>query len=373
MMNDDRQSPDLSFRLSRKGWIFNSPKIENLYRQWHLSEMLPYSRLAALSGISTWIIGLLLIEFVLDIESVPSAIPYTIAFILLLSSMLLISSLNKNLNNFIKYLAIGIINSEIFFTIWLLEIFLELPNTANQAVILLSFYAFGLSRLPPKIVLISVLPGICFAFYYHVSNYLDASTNIVVLSAKTFMLYAAIFIGVVFLLKFDQILRKEFSAQKFIEYQKTLLLEEKAQLSKFLAPEVSEMVRDKGIQETLSVKSIELSAVYCDLRGFTHYTDVSGSEKMADLLHDYYQIVIDTAKRYGGTIKDFAGDGILILLGAPIEKDNHKQSAIELARDGEMVISEESIKGLTEFEGYKVESLKLTGFTHKINAVINKI
>ena len=56
----------------------------------------------------------------------------------------------------------------------------------------------------------------------------------------------------------------------------------------------------------------------CDLRGFTAYTEKLGAAQMALVLREYYETIVTVAKRYGATVKDFAGDGALILVGAPL-------------------------------------------------------
>ena len=53
---------------------------------------------------------------------------------------------------------------------------------------------------------------------------------------------------------------------------------------------------------------------------------------MIDILREYYDAVGSAAAACGGTIKDQAGDGVLILVGAPIAFADHAQRALELAR-----------------------------------------
>jgi adenylate cyclase len=50
------------------------------------------------------------------------------------------------------------------------------------------------------------------------------------------------------------------------------------------------------------------------------------------ILREYYDAVGAATAECGGTIKDQAGDGVLILVGAPIPYADHAQRAIALAR-----------------------------------------
>jgi class 3 adenylate cyclase len=76
-----------------------------------------------------------------------------------------------------------------------------------------------------------------------------------------------------------------------------------------------------------------LTAVSIDLRGFTTYTVRNGAERMVEVLQDYYTAVIEAAEEYGATVKDFAGDGALVLVGAPFPRADHTRAGLRLARD----------------------------------------
>ncbi|MEO8859235.1 MAG: adenylate/guanylate cyclase domain-containing protein [Burkholderiaceae bacterium] len=103
-------------------------------------------------------------------------------------------------------------------------------------------------------------------------------------------------------------------------------------LSRFLSPQVAELVTQRGLKSATDEKTLELSVVCCDLRGFTAFTAATSSRRVIEILREYYDAVGAAAASCGGTIKDQAGDGILILVGAPIPFTDHAQRALELAR-----------------------------------------
>ena len=103
-------------------------------------------------------------------------------------------------------------------------------------------------------------------------------------------------------------------------------------LSRFLAPQVAELVTRRGLKSATEEKTVELSVVCCDLRGFTAFSAATSSKRVIEILREYYEAVGTAAASCGGTIKDQAGDGVLILVGAPISFPDHAQRALELAR-----------------------------------------
>jgi adenylate cyclase len=102
-------------------------------------------------------------------------------------------------------------------------------------------------------------------------------------------------------------------------------------LARFLSPEVVHLVRRRGLASMMQQSRIELSAIACDLRGFTAFTERAAPEEIMKLLDDYYKTVSQAVSEFGGSINDFAGDGILALVGAPIAYRDHAQRAVATA------------------------------------------
>ncbi|HTN27301.1 MAG TPA: adenylate/guanylate cyclase domain-containing protein [Burkholderiales bacterium] len=103
-------------------------------------------------------------------------------------------------------------------------------------------------------------------------------------------------------------------------------------MSRFLAPQVAELVRVRGLKSATDEKTLELSVVCCDLRGFTAFTASTSSKKVMAILREYYDAVGAAAAAFGGTIKDQAGDGVLVLVGAPVAFEDHAKRALEMAK-----------------------------------------
>jgi len=102
-------------------------------------------------------------------------------------------------------------------------------------------------------------------------------------------------------------------------------------MSQFLAPEVARLVRLKGVDEVLKRERRTVSAVFCDLRGFTAYSSARDTGQVVTLLERYYAAVGVVSAAQGGTVKDHAGDGVLLLLGAPVAQADHAARAVRFA------------------------------------------
>ncbi|MDO7869573.1 adenylate/guanylate cyclase domain-containing protein [Nocardioides jiangxiensis] len=113
----------------------------------------------------------------------------------------------------------------------------------------------------------------------------------------------------------------------------TMQAERSVFLSRFLSPQVSQLVASRGMVEAMKPHQAELTVVCADLRGFTSYSEGVPSQAVVDLLADYYEAAGGVVAKYGGTITNYAGDGILILVGAPIADPDHAATGLRLARE----------------------------------------
>ena len=103
-------------------------------------------------------------------------------------------------------------------------------------------------------------------------------------------------------------------------------------MAQFLSPQVADLVRRRGLEGATAPARMEISVLCVDLRGFTAVTAETDTHTVLAVLRRYYAEIGRIAARYGGTIKDQAGDGILILVGAPVADPRHRQHALDMAR-----------------------------------------
>ncbi|HUR41004.1 MAG TPA: adenylate/guanylate cyclase domain-containing protein [Verrucomicrobiae bacterium] len=103
-------------------------------------------------------------------------------------------------------------------------------------------------------------------------------------------------------------------------------------MGRFLSAQVRNQVRERGMSQALHQAQYEISVVSCDLRGFTAFSQAHASGEVVEVLKRYYDAVSTAVAGFEATIKDFAGDGILILVGAPLPMPDHAARSLELAR-----------------------------------------
>ena len=111
-------------------------------------------------------------------------------------------------------------------------------------------------------------------------------------------------------------------------------IERIGRLQQFLAPQVAQMIANSDASDSLLASHRrEVTAVFCDLRGFTAFTEASEPEEVMGVLREYQENLGELIFRYEGTLDQFLGDGIMIVFNDPIPCDDHTARAVRLALD----------------------------------------
>jgi adenylate cyclase len=106
-----------------------------------------------------------------------------------------------------------------------------------------------------------------------------------------------------------------------------------SRLKRFLAPQVAELVEDSGNQGLLNGQRREVVAIFGDLRGFTAFSANAEPEIIMRVLGDYYEALGAVITQHQATLTGFAGDGLMVLVNAPVECDQPALRGLRLAID----------------------------------------
>jgi adenylate cyclase len=71
-----------------------------------------------------------------------------------------------------------------------------------------------------------------------------------------------------------------------------------------------------------------VTALFCDLVGFTPLSEELDPEEVRDLQAEYFGRMSEEIERYGGTVEKYAGDAVLALFGAPVAHEDDAERAV---------------------------------------------
>jgi len=110
-------------------------------------------------------------------------------------------------------------------------------------------------------------------------------------------------------------------------------IERMSRLRRFLPPQVADLIVTSGTEKQLESHRREITALFCDLRGFTGFSESSDPEDVMALLREYHAVIGEIVNKYGGTLERYAGDGVMVVFNDPIPVDNPALQAVLMAID----------------------------------------
>ena len=120
-------------------------------------------------------------------------------------------------------------------------------------------------------------------------------------------------------------------------------------LKRFLAPQVAELVEHSD-QRLLNGQRREVVAIFGDLRGFTAFSARAEPDAVMAVLAEYYQAIGAVITRHEATLIHLAGDGVMVLVNAPVARDDAAHHGVRLAI--EMQVAVQSLANRWYARGY---------------------
>jgi class 3 adenylate cyclase len=85
--------------------------------------------------------------------------------------------------------------------------------------------------------------------------------------------------------------------------------------------------------EELESGEREVSVMFVDIRGYTQLSQGRSAEEIFSLVNRYTGKVSEVVRAHGGSVVEFAGDGLMAVFGAPQDLAHKEQAAAQAARE----------------------------------------
>ncbi|UYN97659.1 MAG: response regulator [Enhydrobacter sp.] len=109
-------------------------------------------------------------------------------------------------------------------------------------------------------------------------------------------------------------------------------IERLGRLRRFLPPQVADLMLAKG-EAVLDSHRREIVVAFCDLRGFTTFSETAEPEDVMSLLNTYHSTLGPIMQKHGATVDRFAGDGAILYFNDPLPVPDAPQRAIRMAAE----------------------------------------
>ena len=94
---------------------------------------------------------------------------------------------------------------------------------------------------------------------------------------------------------------------------------------------MAELVVSQGDEKILESHRREIVVVFCDLRGYTAFTETAEPEEVLDFLREYHGALGPLVAQFEGTLDQFSGDGIMVFFNDPVPIPDPAECAVKMA------------------------------------------
>ena len=106
---------------------------------------------------------------------------------------------------------------------------------------------------------------------------------------------------------------------------------QRSELARFLSPQVAALVSSADGEAMLAGHRREITAMFCDLRNFTSFSEAAEPEEVLGFLRAYHGVMGPLIVEHEGTLEHFAGDGFMTFFNDPVLQPDHAARAVGLA------------------------------------------
>jgi len=126
----------------------------------------------------------------------------------------------------------------------------------------------------------------------------------------------------------------------------------KDMFGRFVSQEVAEAIRNGQI--ILEGESRAVSVLFCDIRGFTDFSERHTPQEVVKLLNEFLPLVVQAAQKNGGMVNKFGGDSTLIIYGAPYEVQDNAYKAVLTALEIRLAVRQLNVNLAEKGEIFRV-------------------
>jgi adenylate cyclase len=121
-------------------------------------------------------------------------------------------------------------------------------------------------------------------------------------------------------------------------------IERVGRLKSFLPPQIAQLVVSAGDESVLESHRRDVSVVFCDLRGFTAFSELAEPEEVMLVLREYHTKLGVLINKFEGTVERFSGDGLLVVFNDPLPCPDASIRAVQMALEMRDEVAKLSVK-----------------------------
>lgn len=113
-----------------------------------------------------------------------------------------------------------------------------------------------------------------------------------------------------------------------------------SRLRRFLSPQLADLIASPGHEGLLQSHRREITVVFCDLRGFTAFSETAEPEAVMAVLGEFHRELGELVFQFEGTLERFAGDALMIFFNDPFPSPDPPLQAVRMAQAMQQRVAE---------------------------------
>ena len=106
---------------------------------------------------------------------------------------------------------------------------------------------------------------------------------------------------------------------------------QRTELARYVSPQVAALIASDGGEALLAGHRREITVLFCDLRGFTAFSETAAPEDVLGVLRAYHQAIEARVSAAEGTLERYTGDGAMVFFNDPVQQPDHVARAVRTA------------------------------------------
>jgi class 3 adenylate cyclase len=305
---------------------------ESLYKRWLIKRTWPAIRVILWFSVVTWATAPVSLPRVLDVGgSFPPRVRlvcWAFALPLVLATALL---RERQVRIWMQPVVLTLTTLSALLCIY----WVEVPNTPIVMVptTVLFLYLAPVLQFPFRSTGIVLLLTVPATVWWAISIAEREGTRNGTLNYQIWLLGSIAVIALIISLTIENNARARFVDERLIARQQEELATSRAMIRRYAPPAVADRL-EHGDTTVDSPQRRRVTVFFADVVGFTTLADRIDPEALAEIMNEYLGTVAEILESRGGSLTDFAGDGVMAIFGAPDEMEPRDQvlAAVSAAR-----------------------------------------
>ncbi len=322
-----QQIPE-ELQTTRFGLRFVLPATEVSYRDWRIDTVMPFVRIGMVASVLGWLLYFFMVSLLVphNLSKVWPAASFIVGPPILMTFTITFWDSFRRLVMPFAALSNCAAGSLLAWQIHEVTGFAGAPAVMSAMNIIVMFYAYAIFRLPPRLASLAVAPYLGLTLYFLMGDHRAGELSTAEFNLHIALQFGTVMSGLLVCTVLEVVTRNAYRNYRIIESQQQVLEHSRELIQRYIPPAVAKHIIAGEEAAIDAPQRRRVTVLFSDIVGFTDIADRVEPEVITQVLNEYMAAMADLIEEHGGTLNEFAGDGLMALFGAPVAMNPEEQA-----------------------------------------------